>query len=329
MRNRVRTLVALAAVTGVSVIPALSASETAHAAEWIPLGGPYGSDPATLQKGNEVFVVGQNGDPYYHQFDINGHWSAAIPLGGQLDSVVAAAEQLVGNQPEVFEIFGIGIDGAMWYRTRDTGWQWLGGAFLSSPTAAIFGGQTYVFAVGLDNAVWYRTPHTDWQSLGGHIVSDLGVTSDGSSMYVTGIGLDNGIWAQRHSGGTWHGWQGLGGDVISYPATTQADGNGYIFVIGGDGAVWYQGVTNGAWSGWYGLGGLAESAPAAIRHEGSGRIDVFVVGVDLRMYSHHWDGSSWSGWHDQGGGFTSNPVVDHSDVFALGLDDYLYAGNIR
>ena len=326
MRTRVRRLVAAAAVAGVSVIPALAASDAAHAAEWIPLGGPYGSDPATLQKSNYVFVVGQNGDPYYHEFD--GHWSTAQALGGTLDSVIAPAEQLVGPQDTAtFEIFGIGIDGGMWYRTRHTGWQGLGGAFLSSPTSAIFGGQTYVFAVGLDEAVWYRTPHTEWASLGGTIVSDVGVTSDGTSMYVTGIGTDNGIWAQRFSGGTWHGWQGLGGDVISYPATTNVGSNGYIFVIGGDGGVWYQGVNNGTWSGWYGLGGAAESAPAAIVHD-NGRLDVFVVGADLRMYSHHWNGSSWSGWHDQGGGFTSNPVVDHSDVFALGLDDHLYAGNI-
>jgi hypothetical protein len=327
MRTRVRRLVALAAVAGVSVIPALAATETAHAADWFPLGGPYGSDPSVLQRGNVVFAVGQAGDPFYHEFGGTGHWSGSIPLGGQIDSVIAPAEQLVGSQPTNFEVFGIGVDGAMWYRTRNSGWQGLGGAFLSSPTSAIFGGQTYVFAVGLDQAVWYRTPNTEWASLGGTIVSDLGVTSDGSSMYVTGIGTDNGIWAQRFSGGAWQGWQGLGGDVISYPATTNIGSNGYIFVIGADGAVWYQGVSNGSWSGWYGLGGAAESAPAAIVH-GNGQIDVFVVGADLRMYSHRWNGSGWSGWQDQGGGFTSNPVVDDFEVFALGFDDWLYRGAI-
>ena len=123
MRTRVRRLVAVAAVAGVSVIPALAASDTAHAAEWIPLGGPYGSDPAVLQRGNVVFAVGQAGDPYYHEF-VNDHWSASIPLGGQIDSVIAPAEQLVGSQPVNFEIFGIGVDGSGVVSHADhSGWQ--------------------------------------------------------------------------------------------------------------------------------------------------------------------------------------------------------------
>ena len=101
----------------------------------------------------------------------------------------------------------------MWYRTRQTEWQSLGGALLSNPTAVTFDGVTYVFGVGLDDAVWYRTPHTGWASLGGVIVSDLGVTTDGSGLYVTGIGLDDAIWSLRMTGSTWHSWESLGGRV--------------------------------------------------------------------------------------------------------------------
>ena len=328
MRKAVRAVVALTA-TVVSVIPALASSETAHAADWIPLGGPYGSDPAVLQKSNFVFVVGQNGSPYYHEFEPSGHWSPPRELGGIIESAIAPADHLVGTpSPGTFEIFGVGRDDAMWYRTQNTQWQSLGGLFVGSPTAVVFNGATYVFGIGWDDAVWYRSPTSSgWFSLGGHIISDLGITTDGTSLYVTGIGRDNAMWARRLTGSTWNGWQSLGGDVISYPATTYAAGTGYIFTIGGDGAVWYQGVTGGTWSGWYGLGGLAESAPAAIRHD-NGHLDVFIVGTDLQMYSQHWNNSSWSGWVGEGGGFSSNPVVDQFDVFALGLNDLLYAGNI-
>ncbi len=299
------------------------ADPSAADAEWSPLGGPYRSDPSVLTKCNVVFAVDDAGVPYYHQ-RIGGQWSAAIPLGGQLDSVAAPAEQLVGEQNPNFEIFGNGVDGAVWYRTRESGWESLGGALLSDPTAVIFDGQTYVFGVGLDDAVWYRTPHTDWASLGGHVVSDLGVTTDGTSLYVTGVGVDEAMWARRLTASTWHPWESLGGQVVNDPATTFAAGTGYLFVVGGDGAVWYQGVSGGTWSGWYGLGGLVESAPAAVAHD-DGRIDVFVVGQDLAMWSQHWAGSHWSGWQDRGGGFISNPVVSTAEVFGIGLDELLYA----
>ena len=300
--------------------------EAASAVDWVRLGGPYGADPSVLTKCNVVFAVRPNGAPSYHE-RIGGQWSAAIPLDGLLVSRVAPAEALVGSQDPNFEVFGNGIDGAVWYRTLHSGWQSLGGALRSDPTAVIFNGQTYVFGVGLDDAVWYRTPQTGWASLGGVLVSDLGVTTDGTSLYVTGVGIDEAIWARRMTGSTWRAWESLGGRVITAPVTTNADGTGYLFAIGRDGAVWYQGVTGGTWSGWYGLGGIAESAPAAIAHD-NGDIDVFVVGIDLAMYWHHWNGSRWSGWHDRGGGFTSNPVVTTTEVFGLGFDDFLYAGKI-
>ncbi len=92
--------------------------------------------------------------------------------------------------------------------------------------------------------------------------------------------------------------------------------------------MWYKGVQNGVWSGWIGLGGGAESAPAVVAH-GNGLIDVYIVGLDLAMYSNHWNGSGWSGWIGRGGGFSSNPAADTTGVFALGLDDRLWYGRVR
>jgi len=293
---------------------------------WMRLGGPYRGDPSVLTRRDLVFAVGQTGEPFYHE-RLGAQWGAAIPLGGLLKSDVAPAEALIGPQDPNFEIFGTGIDGAVWYRTRDTGWQSLGGALLSTPAAVSFNGQTYVFGVGLDGAVWFRTPHSGWESLGGIILSDLGLTTDGTALYVTGVGLDDAIWSRRMTGSGWQAWESLGGEVISAPMTTTAGGTGYLFAIGGDGAVWYQGVTGGAWSGWYGLGGIAASAPAVIGHA-NGALDVFVVGVDSAMWQQHWNGSHWSGWHDRGGGFVSNPAASTAGIFGIGFDDFLWAGEI-
>jgi len=325
MRKRVRRLVALAAVAGVSVIPAISVSETAKAADWFPIGGPYGSDPMVLPKSNIVFAVGQTGDPYYHEGS-NG-WGAS-QLGGQLDSVIAPAEALIGSQPSNFEIFGIGLDSAVWYRTRSSGWQSFGGAFISSPTAVIWNGVTYVFGIGLDEAIWYRSTTSEWFTLGGRITSDLAVTTDGTNLYVLGVGGDGSLWSQRLTGLSWSGWENLGGTLDSFPATTYSSSAnaGYVFAIGTDGGVWYRGVSGGVWSGWFGLGGQAESAPTAVARGAT--LDVFVVGTDLAMYAQRWTGSAWTGWRAEGGGFDSNPAASLTHEFGLGLDGRLYVAPI-
>ena len=155
--------------------------------------------PRTASATDVVFAVAASGEPVFHQ-RTGGGWSTAIPLGGLVDSNVAPVQTLGGVGRYDFEVFGIGIDGAMWYRTRHQGWRSLGGAFHSDPTAVRYGADSYVFAVGVDDAVWYRTPHTDWASLGGLIGSDLGVTTDGTSLYVAGIGADQALWTRRLTG---------------------------------------------------------------------------------------------------------------------------------
>ena len=303
---------------------------------WVPVGGPYVGDPAVVssdgpsfhrQPTQVVFAVGPSGEPFFHE-RAGGAWSAAHPLGGLLDSDVAPAQTLDGPESYNFEVFGIGVDGAMWYRTRHSEWRSLGGAFHSQPTAVRFDGRSYVFAVGVDDALWYRTPTTGWASLGGIITSDLAVTTDGASLYVAGVGADEALWTRRLSGSTWTGWESRGGIVTSAPAGTYdpATGAGYLFAVGADGAIWYQGVTGGQWSGWYGLGGLAASEPAVVARVGG--LDVFVVGGDLAMWRQRWNGSTWSGWQGHGGGFTSNPVATTTHVLGRGLDDWLYSGRI-
>ena len=267
------------------------------------------------QRSDVVFAVTPSGEPVFHQRS-GGAWSAAVPLGGLLDSNVAPAQTLTTVGGYDFEVFGIGIDGAMWYRTRSSGWRSLGGAFHSEPTAVRHAGDSYVFAVGVDDALWYRTPTSGWASLGGLITSDVAVTTDGNSLYVAGIGIDQALWTRRLTGQSWSEWESLGGALTSAPVGTfdPVTATGYLAAVGVDGAIWYQGVTAGAWSGWYGLGGLAASIrPSSPRNGG---LDVSVVGVDVAMWQQHWNGATWSGWHSLGGGFTSNPAATTTHTLA-------------
>jgi hypothetical protein len=303
----------------------LQATESSAAAlGWSPLAGVYAdATPRVLPNGNLVVQVADDGAPYVHVRNVGG-WSGPLAAGGLFNSTVTPAAALNQLQPATVELFGVGLDDAMWYRTGSTGWQSLGGAFIADPVAVVFGGVTYVFGVGRDNAVWYRSLSSGWISLGGYVTSDVALTTDGSSMYVLARGGDGALWTRQLAGSTWLPWQYLGGVIISYPSTAFLANAGYVFVIGADNAVWYQRVQAGSWSGWQGLGGIALSAPAAAE-DPNGGVDVFVVGADLAMYSRRLTAAGWSPWQGLGGGFRSAPGAGGNQVFGIGLDGWLYA----
>ncbi len=106
-----------------------SAAAASQPLGWVVLGGPYGSDPSTLPKGNAVFAVGQAGNPFYRE-RVGTTWAGTQPLGGQLHSVVAPAEALVGPQSSNFTVFGVGIDSGVYYRTRRRSLVELGGRWV-------------------------------------------------------------------------------------------------------------------------------------------------------------------------------------------------------
>ena len=309
--------------------PAVSLQATASSAValgWSPLAGVYSdATPRVLSNGNLLVQIADDGAPYVH-VRTNGVWSGPLAAGGQFKSTVTPAAALNQAQPATTELFGVGLDDAMWYRTGSTGWQSLGGGFISSPEAVVFGGVTYVFGIGRDNAVWYRTLGSGWISLGGYATSDVAMTTDGSSLHLLVHGGDGALWTRQLAGSTWLPWQYLGGVIVSYPSTAFLSNAGYVFVIGADNALWYQRVQAGSWSGWQGLGGIALSAPAAAQ-DPNGGIDVFMVGADLAMYSRRLTASGWSPWQGLGGGFRSAPGASATQVFGIGLDGWLYAAS--
>ena len=170
----------------------------------------------------------------------------AIQMGGLLTSPVVPAEP--DPQRSDVEVFGVGIDGAMWYSNLTSGWHPLGGVVTSAPAAAQLGTRTFVFAVGWDRALYYQELSggvpSGWQALGGQIVSDPAVIVDGGILHVVGVGLDGALGPRQLAGAAWSDWQTLGGLVTSAP-TAISRSSGHVFAIGIDRAVWYRHVSGG------------------------------------------------------------------------------------
>ena len=80
------------------------------------------------------------------------------------------------------DIFGIGLDNAMYHRAWDGSawsrdWQGLGRAFISPPSAVSWGANRLdIFGIGPDNAMYHQAWDgsawlRDWQGLGGAFAS--------------------------------------------------------------------------------------------------------------------------------------------------------------
>jgi hypothetical protein len=304
----------------------LAVGEPASAADWIPLGGPYAAaTPEVRPSGDLLAQVAQDGGAWVHERRGAG-WSPPLNAGGFFRSTVVPASAISGAQPADPALFGIGLDGAMWWRRAGTSWQSLGGQFVLSPKPVFWQGVTYVFGIGIDNGVWYRSLSSPWIPLGGAITTDLAVTADAHSLWVIGGGIDGSMWSIPLTGLTWGHWRSLHGVATSYPAATFLFDAGYLFIVGLDDAVWYTRIKGGEWLGWSSLGGIALSAPAAAE-DPNGGIDVFIVGADLAMYMRRLNASGWTEWTHLGGAFTSAPGASSTQAFGIGLDGWLYAAN--
>jgi hypothetical protein len=291
---------------------------------WYTVGGPYNSDPTSVHTpaAEFLFAVDAARRPFLHQ-RTGGQWSGPIAMGGLITSPVVPAQP--DPRRSDVEVFGVGIDRAMWYSNLTSGWHSLGGIVTSAPAAAQLGGRTFVFAVGWDRALYYQEIRggvpSGWQGLGGQIVSDPAVIVDGEILHVVGTGIDGALWTRQLSGSTWSWWQTLGGLVTSNP-TAISRPSGHVFAIGIDRAVWYRAVSGGQWSGWTTLGGIARSE-VALTDSREGML-AFVVGVDGAIYHRLLTGGGWTWWASLGGVITSHPAAGPSEVLGLGSDRRLW-----
>jgi hypothetical protein len=189
-------------------------------------------------------------------------------------------------------VFGIGQDHALWHIAWTsgggwTGWQSLGGGFLSAPTASSW------TANGLD---------------------------------VEAVGFDHAMWHSRWNGSTWSAWEWLGGGFTSDPAGISLPGSAGpnrvdVYARGLDGQMYQDTrVDDGAvppfWTGWQSLGGGFNSGPGVVNTSG-GQL-VYALGLDWTVYCHAQNGLGWQ--TDPLGGITHlDPALPTTGVDVVAL----------
>jgi acylphosphatase len=270
------------------------------------------------------------------------------------DPFNSKASTVVCNSDGRLEVFGVGMDKALWHIWQTaphagpwSAWSSLSGGIDSFPAVAVnVDGRLEAFVRGNDNALWHMwqtAPHAGpwsaWSSLGGTITSNpaVFVNSDGR-LEVFARGTDDAlwhIWQTAPHAGPWSAWSSLGGVITSDPVVVDnSDGRLEVFARGTDKALWHVWQTvahGGPWSAWSSLGGIITSE-GAVALNTDGRLEIFARGTDRALW-HNWQtaphAGPWSGWSSLGGIITSGPAVyansdGRLEVFARGTDNALW-----
>ncbi|EKD12963.1 sialidase [Drepanopeziza brunnea f. sp. 'multigermtubi' MB_m1] len=106
----------------------------------------------------DLAVVGRGTDSASWINQWSGSWTEWQSLGGNFISEPSIVSWGRGR----YDLFGIGIDGAMYHRYYANGswsasWENLGGVLVSAPTAVSWGANRHdIFALRTDDAVWHN-----------------------------------------------------------------------------------------------------------------------------------------------------------------------------
>ena len=229
--------------------------------------------------------------------DIPSGWTL---LDGATRSDPDLASPGSGVEPQVVVR---GTDDAL-YQRSGANWHSLGGVCTSGPTASYSDPTRLdVFCRGTDQGIWQRfwtssTGWSGWFKLGGIATSDPDATSPGpgrpAQVFVRGT--DNGVWQMLWTGSSWATYP-LGGTCTSGPSAAYSGPNRLdVFCRGTDMAIWHRHWLNGiGWSpGWLRIDGQPLSDPEAASSGPGGVAQVFVRGIDRRLYQFSWNGSTWA-----------------------------------
>jgi alkylated DNA nucleotide flippase Atl1 len=268
----------------------------------------------------DVFVRGENGGIYTAAWDQNvdqgkwrGWWRIVNGQGETASSIAAVA-----RDPDKLDVFirgkNNGIYTAAWDQHVDQG-AWRG---------------------------WWRIVNGQ-----GEASSDIAAVSrDPNKLDVFIRGKSGQVytaaWEQGVADGQWRGWwpvlDGRAMAGTSVAAVSRAPDKLDIFIVAVDGrvytAAWEQNVAQGQWRGWWPIldgRALSGTSVAAVSRDPN-KLDVFVIGLDHRIYTAAWDQNAaqgkWRGWWPildfTAGTLKSVAVVSRDphklDVFALGQD---------
>lgn len=226
---------------------------------------------------------------------------------------------LIGGQSGRIDVFGRGLDNALWHKHYDqanggwSGWYSVGGSIASDPgSVSRASGIIDVFARVGDNAIWHITygggVWGSWGGLGGSLVGSPDACSQNqNNVDVFARGPDNAMWHDYWNGSAWSGWYSLGGSFNSDPGcVSRAHGCENVYARVGDNSLWQNQFYSSAWQGWGGFGGNCIGGPDA-SSQNANQVEVFVRGADSSLFHKWWNGSTWSGWSGLGGSMASDP----------------------
>ena len=254
-----------------------------------------------------------NGSVSVRSVGADGRTVETIPLGGGAIGAPAVAAGPNGALAVAIR----GLDNAVWVRQRTSasagwsGWTSIGGTVTAQPAMASWGaGRLDVVARGADGAMWQRAQSggtwLSWASLGGGFAPGTGpaLSSPGSqSLMLAAVGLDRQVWARTHTPSGWTGWQRVGGSVIGDVAVSSPQPGRSLIVGRGLEDQAYVNLVDMTASGvrpygWAPQGGVLSASPAIASAPGSGRTDLFVLGLDGRIWRKTQTSmtSGWSGW---------------------------------
>ena len=285
----------------------------------------------------------------------------AVTLVSTGPGVAGAALWAFGldNQNQMFTKYW---DGSVWHPSQ-TGWQALGGLFVSPPAVALRDQFTFdIVALGTDNQAWHKywdgsawhPSQTDWEPLGGEFVRSLEIAGAYSahapfSPMIFGVGTDNQMYYKYWDGSVWQpsqsGWSLLGGLFVSSPTTAGVETFGgagalpfNIFALGAANQMLHRYWDGSSWqpTNWESLGGTFVNDPAGAGMSSNVQFDIVGLGADNHLYHKTWLQSTdtWSpatGWEAVGGVWVSRPAIvesgvplDRVDVFALGMHNEMW-----
>jgi hypothetical protein len=286
-----------------------SASAGASWGNWVSLGGPVSSIPATGLNTNgklSVFVRGTDNKIYHKmQSAVNStsYGASWTSIGGSSLSPPVVARQQDGR----LTIFVRWSDQSVRYATQTSagastfsGWTSLGGVVSSTPAVVRDkNGKLVIFARGTDGNVWrlYQSnvnsgTYSNWSPMKDYFVTSapsavFESTTGKIALTARGRNLEVVVATQQTAGSdVWSSWTSLGGSVTSVPQIARnVDGRLEIFARGMDNALWHtwQLSLAGSWSPWASFGGIMYSG-VAVGVNAGGHIDTIHRGSDLGVY---------------------------------------------
>jgi Repeat of unknown function (DUF346) len=245
-------------------VPAAIVSMARHKLDTDPTIATDNAGFGLITERTDIFGLGLDYGMYHKVFWGSYNQNDFYPwlnLGGIFTSAPAAVAWKP-NQEDHVDVFGVGLDHAMYTKTRIAEGDWA----------------------------------TDWLSLGGDFTSSASVlTRKPSQIELFARGGDFTLRHNQNGGSGWFGWQNLGGKLASPPvAISWGPDRMDVFAIFNDGALNHRWWDGQIWNDWESLGGSYVGEPA-VASSGLGRLDVIVVGGTKRILHHYaFHNNTWS-----------------------------------